>query len=99
MGVFCFLHPTVEVDPPPFVDDFHLETKVTLNQEAFVFVLGFLPHLFFGGISSMVLELLRDCFILDDFSNGFNLFFEVSRHIDQSHVSPLVSCLFSHVDC
>jgi hypothetical protein len=31
MGVLPFLHPPMKVDLPPFVDDFHLETKVTLN--------------------------------------------------------------------
>jgi hypothetical protein len=28
---FAFSHPLVEIDFPPFIDDFHLETKVTLN--------------------------------------------------------------------
>jgi hypothetical protein len=29
--VFCLLHPLVEVDLLPFVNNFHPETKVTLN--------------------------------------------------------------------
>jgi hypothetical protein len=31
MGVLHLLHPFVEVDFPPFVDDFHLETEVILD--------------------------------------------------------------------
>jgi hypothetical protein len=31
MGILRLLHPLVEVDLPPFIDDFHPETKVTLN--------------------------------------------------------------------
>jgi hypothetical protein len=30
-ATFHLLHPLIEVDLPPFVDDFHLETKVTLD--------------------------------------------------------------------
>ncbi len=41
----------------------------------------------------MVYELLRDCFVLDDFVNGFDLFFEICRHITHGHVPPSVSCL------
>jgi hypothetical protein len=48
MGVLCFFHSLVEVDFPPFVDDFHHETKVTLNHKAFVSALVRSPHLSFG---------------------------------------------------
>jgi hypothetical protein len=58
MGVFCFLHPLAEVDLPPFVDDFHFMTKVTLNQEAFVSTLAHSPRLSFNGPSNTVYELL-----------------------------------------
>ncbi len=30
MGILCFLHPLVEIDLPPFMDDFHPEMKVIL---------------------------------------------------------------------
>jgi hypothetical protein len=58
MRVFHFFHPIVEVDFPPFVDDFHLEMEVTLDREAFVFALACLPHLYSGGVLGMVYELL-----------------------------------------
>jgi hypothetical protein len=45
------LHPLAEVDLPPFVDDLYLETKVTLDQEAFIFVLARSPNLSFGSPS------------------------------------------------
>jgi hypothetical protein len=59
MRVIHLLHPLVEVDFPPFFDDFHLETKVILDQEAFVFALVRSPHLSSNGPSNMVYELLR----------------------------------------
>jgi hypothetical protein len=31
MGILRLLHPLAKVDFAPFVDDFHLETKVTLD--------------------------------------------------------------------
>ncbi len=43
----------------------------------------------------MVYELLRDCFVLDDFASGFNLFFEVCGHIVQGHIPPSISRSFS----
>jgi hypothetical protein len=58
MGVLRHLHPLVEVDLPPFVDDFHLMMKFTLVQEAFVSILARSPRLSFGDPSSMVYELL-----------------------------------------
>jgi len=70
-----------EVDLASFVDDFHLETEVTLNQEAFVSTLACSPPLSSNGPSGMVYELLQNCFVLDDFVNGFDLFFEVCKHL------------------
>jgi hypothetical protein len=58
IGVLCLLHPLAKVDFPPFIDDFHLETKDTLYQEAFVYVLVCSLHISFGGVSHMVYELL-----------------------------------------
>jgi hypothetical protein len=54
IGVLRFLHPLVEVHLPPFVDDFHPETKVILNRKAFIFSLAHSPRLFSNGPSSMV---------------------------------------------
>ncbi len=52
------------------------------------------PPLSFGGLSSnMMYELLQDYFILDDFGNGFDFFFEVCGHIAHGHVPPFVLCL------
>jgi hypothetical protein len=76
-GVFHLFHSLVEVDHPPFVDDFHPEMEVTLDWEAFVFALAQLPHLFFDGPLGMVYELLWDCFFLNDLASGFDLFFDV----------------------
>ncbi len=47
MRVFCFLYLLAKVNFPPFVDDFHLEMEVTLNQEAFVYVLAHSPYFCF----------------------------------------------------
>jgi hypothetical protein len=41
----------------------------------------------------MVYELLRDCFVHDDFVSGFDLFLEICEHINRGHVLPLVSHL------
>jgi hypothetical protein len=46
---FHLLHPLTEVNLTSFIDDFHLEIKVTLDQEAFIFVLAHSPNLSFGG--------------------------------------------------
>jgi hypothetical protein len=94
MEVLCLFHSHVEVDFPPFVDDFHLEMEVILNQKAFIFALIHSPCLLVA-ISSMMYELLRNCFVLDDFVSGFDLFFEICGHIVRSHVLPLILCLFS----
>jgi hypothetical protein len=61
--ILCLLHPLVEVDFPPFVDDFHLEMTITLDQKAFIFNLAHSSRFFSNGPSSMVYELLRNCFV------------------------------------
>jgi hypothetical protein len=93
--VLHLLHPLVEVDLPLFVDDFHLEIEVTLDRETFVSDLVRSLHLFSIGLSSMVYELLRDYFVPNDFTSGFDLFFEVCGHIAQGHGPPLISCFLS----
>jgi len=60
MGILRLFHPLVEVDIPPFIDDFHLETEVTLNREAFVFALVHSLHLSSSGPLGMVYELFYE---------------------------------------
>jgi hypothetical protein len=72
---FHHFHPLDEVDLPRFVDDFHLKMNLVLDREALIFALTHSPHLSFNGPLGMVYELLQDCFVLDDYVNGFDLFF------------------------
>ncbi len=37
---------------------------------------------------------MRFSFILDDYVNGFDIFFEIWRHITSDHVLPSISHLF-----
>jgi hypothetical protein len=69
--VFCFLQQLVEVDLPPFIDDFHLEMEVTLNQRAFIYVLVYSSCFSSNGFSPMVYEFWQDCFVPNDFANDF----------------------------
>ncbi len=41
----------------------------------------------------MVYELLQNCFVFNDSINGFDLFFEICKHIVCGHVHPSVSRL------
>jgi hypothetical protein len=41
----------------------------------------------------MVYEFLRDCFVLNDYANGFDILLKICEHITHAHVLPLVSCL------
>jgi hypothetical protein len=75
MKVLRLLHPLTKVDLPLFVNDFHPKTEVTLSQKAFNFTLAHSPHFSSNGPSSMVYELLQNCFVPNDFSNGFDHFF------------------------
>jgi hypothetical protein len=66
-----------------------------LDREAFIFVLTHSPCLSSDGPLSMVYEFLQDCFVPDDFAScGFDLFFEICRHITCGHVPPTISPLF-----
>jgi hypothetical protein len=69
------LHPLAKVDLPPFVDDFHPNTNLVLDREAFIYALTCSPHLSSNGPLGMVYELLQDCFVPDDFTSGFVFFF------------------------
>jgi hypothetical protein len=93
-GVLRLLHPLAKVDLPVFVDDFHLEMKLILDWEAFVFALARSPCFSSNRPSSVVYELLQYCFILNDSTSGFNFFFKVYGHIVRGHVPSLVSCFF-----
>jgi hypothetical protein len=72
---FRHLHPLVKVDFPPFVNYFHPEMDLILDREAFISTLTHFPHLSSSDPSSMVYQLLWDCFVPDDFANGFVFFF------------------------
>jgi hypothetical protein len=54
--VFCFLHQLVEVDFPPFIDDFHLEMKVSLDRKTFIYVLVYSPCFSSKGLSPGVYD-------------------------------------------
>ncbi len=69
--------------------------EVTLDQEAFVFALAYSPHLSSSVFLGMVYELLRYCFVLDDSTSAFDLFFEICGHIVRGHVPPLIQRFFS----
>jgi len=58
IAALCHLHQLVEVDHPPFIDDFHLETTFVLEGKAFIFALTHFPSLSSNGLSSMVYEFL-----------------------------------------
>jgi hypothetical protein len=56
------LHPLVEVDFSPFVNDFHLEMDFTLDREAFIFALTCSPYLSSSNPSGVVYELFTRLF-------------------------------------
>ncbi len=74
---FCHIHPLVEVDLPPFVNNFHPKTNFVLDKEAFTFALTCFACLSSGDLSSMVYELLQDYFVPNGSINGFDLFYEI----------------------
>jgi hypothetical protein len=41
----------------------------------------------------VVYELLWNCFVPNNFANGFDIFFEVCGHIAYAHGPPHVLCL------
>jgi hypothetical protein len=60
--VFRLFHPFVEVDFLPFVDDFHPEIDVTLDQKTFISALVHSPCFSSNGPLGMVYELLQNDF-------------------------------------
>ncbi len=86
-------HLLAAVDLLPFVDDFHPERNFVLNRKAFISMLPCSPCLSFDSLSNMVYELLKDCFVLNNCTSGFDFFFEICGHIVCGNVPPLVSHL------
>jgi hypothetical protein len=68
-------HPLVEVNLPPFVDDFNPKTDLVLDREAFIYFVMYSPHLSSNSPLNMVYELLQYYFVPDDFASGFEFFF------------------------
>jgi hypothetical protein len=93
-GSESLLHPLVEVDIPPFVNDSHLETDVTLiGRHLSLFWL--VQHVFFPmAFQICYMNFYTKRIVPNDYANGFDLFFEVCGHIVQGHVPPLVLLLF-----
>jgi hypothetical protein len=89
----CHFCPLAEVDLPPFVDNCHPKMDLVLDREAFISTLTHSPRFSFGGPLGMVYELLWDCFVLDDYANGFDSFFEICKHNIRGHVPSSLSCL------
>jgi len=50
----CHLHPLVEVDLPPFVNNFHPKMDLVLDKETFIYALTHFPLLSYGGPLGMV---------------------------------------------
>ncbi len=92
--ILHLLHPPVEVDIPPFVNDFHPKIKVTLNRHAFISTLVYSSCISSYHPLSIVYEILQNYFVLDNSMSDFNLFFEICGHIVQGHVPPSISHLF-----
>jgi hypothetical protein len=61
--------------------------------QAFIFALTCSPCLLSSGLSGLVYEILRDCFVLDDFVNGFEFFFEICGYIVHNYIPPSISCM------
>jgi hypothetical protein len=83
----------------PFIDDFDPKMKVTLDWEAFIYVLVYSPYLFSSDLSPMLYEFRQDYFVPNDFVSGFNLFFYVCGHIVRSVMFHFQYCVcFLHFD-
>ncbi len=86
---FSYSKPTLNLKAHQFGQSFDYFRSISI-----CFFLGLFTMLFFGGLSSMVYELLRNCFVPYDFGSGFDLFFEVHGHITQGHIPLLILHLF-----
>jgi hypothetical protein len=63
MVAFHLFHPLAHVNLPPFINDFHLEMEVTLDQEAFIFTLACSSRLSSNSLLSTMYELLQNYFV------------------------------------
>jgi len=86
----------VEVDLPPFVDDFNRKMDLVLYREAFISALMHSPHLSSNNPLNMVYELLRYCFVLDDFTSGFDFCFEICMQFVVMFLHQYHACLLQH---
>jgi hypothetical protein len=87
---FRHFHPLAEVDLPFVINNFHPNTNIFLDKEAFIFALAHSPHFSFGDPLSIVYEFLRNYFFPNDSTNGFDIFLKICKHIIHDHVLPLV---------
>jgi hypothetical protein len=69
------LLPLAEVNFYPFVDNFHPKMNLVLDRKTFISMFPCFPHLSFDSPLGMVYELLKDCFVVDNFASGFDIFF------------------------
>ncbi len=72
-----YIHPLVEVDLPPVVDDFHPKIDLVMDRKAFICALTRFPCLSFDDLLSTVYELLQDCFVYDGSISSFDLLYEI----------------------
>jgi hypothetical protein len=86
----------VEVDLPPFVDDFNPKMDLVLDIEAFVFALMHSPRLSSDNPLNMVYEPLQYCFVLDDFASGFDFCFEISMQFVVMFLHQYHACFLQH---
>jgi len=68
--------------------------NLILDREAFIYALMHSPHLSSNSPLNMVYELLQYCFVPNDFASGFDICFEICRHIACGHVPPSISHMF-----
>ncbi len=72
---------TIVINPfhKPFVNDFHLEIDLVLHRKTLIFTFTCFPSFSSSVVSSMVYELLPNCFVLNDFASGFDFFLEICK--------------------
>jgi len=68
---FHHFHPSVEVDLPPFVENFHPKTNIVLDKKNIYFCLTHFPCFSSNDPSGVVYELLWDYSIPNDSTSGF----------------------------
>jgi len=69
---FHHFHPLAEVDLPPLLSTIFIKKMdLILDRKAFISTLIGFPCLSSSDPSNMVYQLLQDCFVPNDFANGF----------------------------